>query len=142
MNTTPKGKRNEPSPTQTESSASVRVFWLNRPEVLRRLREAVKELTGCHPEIEQVILFGSLVRDDAVPGSDADLMLILRESSLPFLARSARYRPANVGVGVDVFAYTKAELEAMLTAGNEFVAQALREGVPLFGEQDEHDHEP
>ncbi|MFQ5857973.1 MAG: hypothetical protein ACE5LU_20400 [Anaerolineae bacterium] len=60
------------------------------------------------------------------------MLLILRESELSFLERGARYRPAGVGVGVDVFAYTRAELEAMLAAGNAFVTQALREGISLF----------
>lgn len=92
----------------------------------------MKDLTDRHPEIEQVLLFGSLARGDAVPGSDADLMLILRESSLPFLERSVRYRPVGVGLGVDVFAYTRAELEAMLSNGNTFVARALQESISLF----------
>lgn len=55
------------------------VFWLNRPETLERLRKAVLVLVGRYPEIEQVILFGFLARGDAVPGSDADLLIILRE---------------------------------------------------------------
>lgn len=113
----------------TASSASVQVFWLNREETLQRLRKAVMELTARYPEIERAILFGSLARGDAVPGSDADLLLILRESELPFPERSIRYWPADVGVGVDVFAYTREELEALLEADNSFVAQALREGI-------------
>ena len=101
--------------------------------MLKRIREAVKVLTTRHPEIEQVVLFGSLARGDAVPGSDADLLLTLRESDLPFLARSARYCLADAGVGVDIFAYTRSELDAMLAGGNTFVAQALREGIVLDG---------
>gem|GEM_PF-7096834 len=50
---TPKRKPNVPSPMQTGSSASVQVFWLNRPETLNRLQ------------------------------SDVDLLLILRESPIP-----------------------------------------------------------
>ncbi len=102
--------------------------------MLKRLQTAVKELISHHPEIERVILFGSLARGDAVPGSDADLLLILRDSELPFLARSVEYRPGGVGLGVDVFAYTRAELDTMLAENNTFVLQALREGITLFGE--------
>lgn len=91
----------------------------------------MKVLTDRHPEIEKVVLFGSLARSDAVPGSDADLLLILRESELSFWERSACYRPVDVGIGVDVFAYTRAELEGMLEAGNSFVVRALREGIIL-----------
>jgi predicted nucleotidyltransferase len=141
MNTTPEERRNGPLPTPIESSGSVRVFWLNRPETLSRLRRAVKILTDHHSEIEKVVLFGSLARNDAVPGSDADLLLILRESNLPFWERSACYRPANVGIGVDVFAYTQTELEGMLEAGNSFIVRALREGIVVEpGDEDEGCH--
>ena len=133
MSTTPEGKRNGLSQTPSRSSASVKVFWLDRPKTLSRIREAVKDLINRHPEIEQAVLFGSLARGDAAPGSDADLLLILRESDLPFLARSARYFLTEAGIGVDIFAYTRSELDAMLAGGNTFVAQALREGIVLEG---------
>jgi UTP:GlnB (protein PII) uridylyltransferase len=110
----------------------VQVFWLNRPEILNRLQSAVKELTRRHPEIEQVVLFGSLARGEAVPGSDADLLLVLRESREPFLERSARYRPAEVGIGLDLIVYTQQELAELQAQGNALVAQALKEGRVLF----------
>ena len=84
------------------------------------------------PEIDRVLLFGSLARGDAAPGSDADLLIILRDSDLPFLDRFPRYRPAGVAIDVDVFAYTREELRKMLASRNRFVRQALREGVELL----------
>jgi len=115
----------------------VQVFWLDRGETLKRIQKAARELSGRHPEIEQVALFGSLARGDAVPGSDADLLVVLRESDLSFLERSAKYRPAGVGIGIDVFAYTQDEVDAMLASGNAFLAQALREGITLVNKADE-----
>lgn len=85
-----------------------------------------------HPEIESIYLFGSLARGDAVPGSDADLLIVVRHATEPFRDRSVRYHTTGVGVGVDVVVYTREELDALLEAGNEFVRQALREGVRLF----------
>jgi predicted nucleotidyltransferase len=91
----------------------------------------VRVLTSRHPEIEKVILFGSLARGDAVPGSDADLLLILRECDLPFEERGTRYQISGVGIGVDLFAYTMAELDRMREEGNPFLSQALSESVVL-----------
>ncbi|MBI4505626.1 MAG: nucleotidyltransferase domain-containing protein [Chloroflexi bacterium] len=132
MSPTPEERPSGPLIRQVESSPSVHIFWLDRAEAVSRLREAAEALAQRYPEIERVVLFGSLARGDAVPDSDADLLLILSASDLPFLDRSVRYRPEGVGLGVDVLAYTRAEMERMLAEGNRFVADVLREGIVLF----------
>lgn len=88
-------------------------------------------LKSRHPEIERAVLFGSLCRGDAVPGSDADVLLVLRESALPFRERRVYYAPKNVGIGMDIFAYTRTELDAMYASKNAFVRRALEEGMDL-----------
>ena len=131
MNTTPEERPNGPSIKPGRSSTSVRVFWLDRPQVLERLRAVAERLQQNHPEIEQVILFGSVARGDAVPGSDADLLLVLKECGIPFLERGVRYRITDTGIDVDLVVYTRRELDAMLEEKNAFVTQALREGMVL-----------
>lgn len=96
------------------------------------LKRAVERLAKRYPEIEQVWLFGSLARGDAVPGSDADLLVVLTDSQLPFLDRSVRYQPDFCGVGVDVLAYTRAELASLQAEGHAFLRQAQAEGICLF----------
>ncbi len=39
--------------TRTKSSPSVRVFYLNRPKTIQRLRQAIAMLKSRHPEIER-----------------------------------------------------------------------------------------
>lgn len=84
-----------------------------------------------HSEIEQVLLFGSLVRGEAVPGSDADLLVILSSASQPFMERIPRYLPTGLPLGVDVFPYTRDEIERMLAQGNHFIRQAMKEAIVL-----------
>ena len=134
MNTTRELRHSVRSTTAAGSSDSVKVFWLDRPRLMERLRNAARTLTERHPEIERIVLFGSLARGDAVPGSDADLLIVVSHSAEAFLERTVRYRPTGVDVGVDVVAYTREELAALLKAGSSFVRQALREGVVLVGE--------
>lgn len=96
------------------------------------LKAAVQRLAKRLPEIEEVWLFGSLARGDAAPGSDADLLIVLKDSPLPFLARSAHYQPDFCGVGVDTLVYTRAELATMQTEGNPFLRQIQSERVLLY----------
>lgn len=131
MSITPTMRQGVRLATPAKSSASVKVFWLDRPHLIERLKSAAQALIEQHPEIEQIVLFGSLARGDAVPASDADLLIVVSHSTEPFLDRAVRYRPAGVGVGVDVVAYTREELAALLAADNAFVRQALRDGMVL-----------
>ena len=85
-----------------------------------------------HPEVERAVLFGSLQRGDAVPGSDADVLAVVAATGLPFPERAAAYRPEGVGVPVDLFVYTRAELEDMVAVGNLLVSRALAEGRDLL----------
>ncbi|MGC8791873.1 MAG: nucleotidyltransferase domain-containing protein [Bryobacteraceae bacterium] len=91
----------------------------------------MRALARDHPEISRIVLFGSLAAGTPVPGSDADLLIVLRSSELPFLERLVRYRPVLPGLAVDVFVYTEAELERMRSEGNWVVNRALAEGLEL-----------
>jgi predicted nucleotidyltransferase len=88
----------------------VKVFWLDRATIVERLRQAAERLLEAHPEVEEVALFGSLARGDAVPGSDADVLVVLKETHQPFFERMPLYSLGGVGIGVDVFPYTRDEL--------------------------------
>ena len=111
-----------------KSSPFVRISYFNRDEVEKALKDYVPKLCRDHPEIEKVIVFGSFVRDESVPGSDLDLLIILKESELPFLKRIPQFMPSHFPVGIDVFPYTKKEMEKMLNKGNCFLRSALEEG--------------
>ena len=82
--------------------------------------------------MKRVLLFGSFVRDECVPGSDIDLLLILSTSEETFMERIPRFLPSRFPVGMDVFPYREEELEKMKEEGNFFIRRALEEGVEVF----------
>ena len=114
------------------STGSVTVIYLDRAAVRQATHEAVARLTRERPEVLRVILFGSVARGDAVPGSDVDLLVVLAHNDKPFLDRIALYKPEGVPLGVDVFPYTEGELDRMLAEGHSLVRQAMAEGIVLF----------
>ncbi len=115
-----------------QSSTSVKIFYFPKKAVWSALRTLSADMAGEFSEIERIVVFGSLARDEAVPGSDVDLLIILKESSIPILERIPRYAPNHFPVGVDVFPYTEDELEIKLKDGDFFVKRALKEGIELF----------
>jgi predicted nucleotidyltransferase len=89
----------------------VRVFRLDRDAVIARLRARAERLLGEEPNVVEVSLFGSLARGDAHPGSDADLLVVVRDGAGPFRDRIpaiARHF-TGVGIGCDVLVYTEGE---------------------------------
>jgi predicted nucleotidyltransferase len=112
---------------------SVRVFALDAARVRARLEECARALVRDDPYVEEVRLFGSLARGEAHPGSDADLLVVLRASRLPFLERGADVLRhfARAGIGCDVFAYTRDEIERMRAEGNRLIRAVDAESVIL-----------
>ena len=132
MTITLKKKPGGPSVIQSTSSPSVKVYWINLNELKACLTEAIEGMAARHPEVAEVWLFGSVARGEAVPGSDADLFIVLDDCELPFLERSLAYQPEFCGVGVDVFAYTRVELAVMEAQGHPFLAGVKAARICLF----------
>ena len=114
-----------------ESSNSVRVIWLDREAAREAVRKSAHRLVAERPEIRKVVLFGSLARGDAVPGSDADV-LIIAETEVRSINRYLEYIDYfdQSHTGAELFVYTPEEAERM--AGEPtLVRTALREGIVL-----------
>ncbi len=113
------------------SSGSVTIFWLDRKALLANIREAADRLSRDRPEVTKIILFGSAASGRAVPGSDADVMVVAQHLDVRPLDRPLVYMPwfEGVGVGVELFVYTEAELAS---AAPGLARAALATGTTLF----------
>lgn len=94
-------------------------------KAIQRIVEAVNP--------ERVILFGSRARDEADADSDLDLMVIEKQTSGSY-EEMIRLRKAvgNVGVGVDILVYSKAEFERRSQVPGTVLYWARREGRILY----------
>jgi predicted nucleotidyltransferase len=109
----------------------VRVFRLNREQVRARLDDWARSL-GADDSVLHVVLFGSFARGDATAASDADVLIVLKDSALRFRDRILQYQPSGLGVGVDVFPYTLDEARRSLEEGWGVAGVALAEGESLY----------
>jgi predicted nucleotidyltransferase len=105
------------------------VFRLDEKARLEELKMAARAL-GQDPEVLAVVLFGSLARGEATAMSDADLLVLLEETTLPFPERLVRYRPQGVR-RVEVFPYTLEEARRGLGVSSV----ALRDGLLLWARE-------
>ena len=83
-------------------------------------------------EIAEIRLFGSLARGTANPYADADLLVVLDATNLPFRDRLPLYKPMGSPVPLDVTACTREELARELSAGNRFVRRMVDDSILLY----------
>lgn len=96
---------------------------------MRWLASHAARLAG-RPEVQAVVLFGSVARDRHTGRSDADLLVIVSDASLPFPERAAAYAPGGGPLPVDTFVYTVEEAERTPLA-----RRACSEGLVLFARE-------
>ena len=122
-------------PEQIKKSYSMDVISKNAEELLQDsiLTEIVQRLTSTfHPEY--IYLFGSIARGQAGPDSDYDLLMVLRDSSLPRYRRDQEAFRVLTGVGAskDILVLTMKEFESQRKAPSSLPATVEREGILLY----------
>lgn len=107
------------------------LVWPKLPEVLQAVAAWAKRVRSVHPEVVRVGYFGTLARGDWGVGSDADLLVILRESDTPFEHRALLFDTLPLPVPADLLVYTVAEHEDLLSRGGRFAAVLRDEAIWL-----------
>lgn len=119
-------------PKRSYGSAEIRLP--SREVLIQNLKREADQMLKEFGEVEEVILFGSLARGDHGIYSDADVLIILSDSSYKrYFDRIPRYTSAfaEFDMSVEVFPYTRAELSRMRESGNLFIKSILQEGISL-----------
>lgn len=92
--------------------SSVAVKSVDEAQVRRRMDDYAARLLSSHPEIEEIVVFGSFAEGTYAPGSDLDVFIILSHSEKSIRDRVPGYLPGAFPVGVDLFPFTREEIAA------------------------------
>lgn len=92
---------------------SVEIKSVDREKIRGRVDQYASWLLRTRPEIEEIVIFGSFADDTYVPGSDLDVFLVLTESDKAVWDRVPDYLPGSFPVGLDIFPYTRSEIERL-----------------------------
>jgi len=110
-----------------ESLNSVRAFWLEQEILIEEINKIARKLGEGDGNILKIILFGSLAERRGTPGSDADILIILKKDDKAFINRIPEWREKfHLNFPIEVFPYTERELDTTL------VSEALKKGIVLF----------
>lgn len=117
---------------EEESFGTVKVFWLDQQGLVEALRREAERVAQDDERVVKVVLFGSLAEGRAVPGSDADVLVVLCQDDKPFFERLGEWvGKFAVDFPVEVFPYTLKELDTPLAR------TALQKGVVLYARRAE-----
>lgn len=115
-----------PSYVVEESFGSVKILRLDQKKLIHELTTVAIELAEADSKMSKIVLFGSLAEGRATPGSDADILVLLKADNRPFMERLSQCkRRFEIGFPVEVFPYTE-EVPAPL------IEEALKKGTTLF----------
>jgi predicted nucleotidyltransferase len=115
---------------------SVRIFKLDEKEVIEKLKNWAKKFSN-DENVLAVVLFGSLSRNEATPASDADILILLKESNKRFDNRIPEFLPNGIGISVDVFPYTIDEFKRSIKENWGIGKVALNEGIVIYSSKNE-----
>ena len=116
-----------PSFVVEESLGSVKVFWLKQEELVEEIRNSALRLGESDENVLKIVLFGSLADRKAIPGSEADILILLKEDARRFMERVAEWQQRfSLDFPTEVFPYTQEELDCPI------VVEAMKRGIGLF----------
>ncbi len=100
---------------------------------MRRLKESAHALRKANDDVSGIYLFGSLAKGEAVPGSDADILVVLKRSDKRIIDRATDFMDffKNAGIGVDIFSYTEKEINKFKKEQNHLIVEMLAHWIRL-----------
>ncbi|MBS7628018.1 nucleotidyltransferase domain-containing protein [Candidatus Bathyarchaeota archaeon] len=82
-----------------------------------------------------VILIGSLARGDYTALSDADIIIIVRESSERPMDRVMEYLEPKASIDIEPRVYTMKEMQVMMKRGEKIIEEIGEYGILLSGDR-------
>jgi uncharacterized protein len=121
-----------PSAMPVRFSTSSVARWPERATVEAAARAWAAGEAARRPELLRLGCFGSYARGEPGPGSDLDLVAVVRESAFPFERRALEWDLLGLPVAAEILVYTEREWGDMQRSERRFARVLREETVWLF----------
>jgi predicted nucleotidyltransferase len=83
--------------------SSVEIKSVDEARIRLCMQQYAERLLSANPEVEEIVVFGSFANGNYAPGSDMDVLIVLRNSEKPVWDRITDFLPNAFPVGLDLF---------------------------------------
>ncbi len=110
----------------------VEILSIELNSLMKILREISARIKVEHPEVNEIILFGSFSKNDFTPNSDIDIAIIVNETNKKFIERLDDYINyfAEIPLDSNLVVYTAGEIERMVKNGYSLAIE-IKKGIGL-----------
>jgi len=113
---------------------SAKIIYLERKKIIDELKRIALNIKKEEKDnLKDLILFGSLSREDFTGLSDVDILIILHNSKEKFIERIRKFRKYFfLPIDVDILVYTQEEVNKLIKEGNPFIKEVLKGGIKII----------
>ena len=122
-----------PVKQQKKLSNSVKIKFFNACKIIEELKLISQDILKEDSNVIGIYLFGSIIRETYVPGSDADILIVLKDDKRRVKDRIPKFLRyfLSASIATDIFPYTEKELNDMISSNNSFITNIWREKIVL-----------
>lgn len=110
---------------QRKSLDGVEILSVDISDLRELLKEISRGIKYEHPEVKEIILFGSFSKGNFTPYSDIDIALIVNDTDKRFIERQDEFIGyfKDIGFDTNIIVYTQKEIERMRREENKFIKE-------------------
>jgi predicted nucleotidyltransferase len=112
------------------------IKWPDLQVVDQAVRDWIGQQVAGGRDILRAGYFGSYARGDWGVNSDLDVILIVKNSELPFWRRALEWDVLGMPVPVDLLVYTQEEWQSLVEGGERFAQTVEKEAVWVYQQVD------
>jgi len=110
----------------------VRILSVDEKKLKDTLHKIVEKIKREHPELVEIILFGSFCKNNFSPYSDLDIAIIVSGAERNFIKRVDEYINYfdEMPFDINLLVYTREEFDKMVKNSNTFALE-IKNGIKL-----------
>lgn len=110
----------------------VRILSVDENSLRESLKKISVRIKAEHPEVNEIILFGSFSKKDYTPYSDIDIAIIVDKTDKRFIERPDDYIDYFIDIPFDtnLVVYSREEIDRMVMSGNSLAIE-IKKGIRL-----------